>query len=198
VQPDKSSGQATGLIRVGDWVVVPNADRIQRQDQELRLEPQVMAVLMILADRAGQVVSRDELEAQAWRGRVVGYDALASTIIKLRKALGDDARQPRYIETVSKKGYRLIAPVTQEPGSEGQPLSPPVKKRQRVAWGVMLACLVLLLGGALYLVKQYATPEHRAGVRAESNPVYLSKERSWSCPLPALTPNPRRPTSWTG
>jgi len=97
VQPDNSSGQATGLIRVGDWVVVPNADRIQRQDQELRLEPQVMAVLMILADRAGEVVSRDELEAQAWRGRVVGYDALASTIIKLRKALGDDARQPCYI-----------------------------------------------------------------------------------------------------
>ncbi len=70
-----------------------------------------MQVLVYLADKAGKVVSREELEANIWTGRVVGYDAVANTIIKLRKAFEDDSRNPRFIETISKTGYRLIAKV---------------------------------------------------------------------------------------
>jgi len=85
-----------------------------------------MSVLCLLADNEGEVVSREQLEKHAWTGMVVGYDALASSILKLRKALGDDSRHPRYIETVSKRGYRLIAPVKGD--SVGSTDSLPVAK----------------------------------------------------------------------
>lgn len=70
-----------------------------------------MHVLVFLAHNPGTVVTREALEASVWKGRVVGYDAVANTIIKLRKAFGDDSRNPRVIETIPKSGYRLIAPV---------------------------------------------------------------------------------------
>lgn len=98
-------------FRVGDWVADPGTGRLQRQDEEVRLEPKVMQVLVFLAENQGRVVSREDLEATAWAGMVVGYDAVSGSIIKLRKALGDNSRNPTYVETVSKKGYRLIAPV---------------------------------------------------------------------------------------
>lgn len=97
-----------------DWYVDPPSGRITRAGAEVKLEPKVMTVLELLASQPGEVFSREILEASAWQGLVVGYDALSTTIIKLRKALGDDSRRPRYIETVSKKGYRLIATVDRQ------------------------------------------------------------------------------------
>jgi TolB-like protein/lipoprotein NlpI len=70
-----------------------------------------MQVLEYLARRPGEVVTRGELETVVWGERVVGYEALGRSVAQLRKALGDDPRQPRFIETLSKKGYRLVAPV---------------------------------------------------------------------------------------
>jgi adenylate cyclase len=99
-------------FRIGDWHVIPDSGRLQRQGAEVKLEPKVMKVLQCLAQNPGMVVSREQLEASVWTGTVVGYDAISSSIIKLRKALGDNSRNPRYIETVSKKGYRLVAEVT--------------------------------------------------------------------------------------
>jgi TolB-like protein/DNA-binding winged helix-turn-helix (wHTH) protein/Tfp pilus assembly protein PilF len=106
--------EITGSIPfwINDWHIDPDACRIQRGDEVVKLEPKVMTVLVCLAEEAGKVISREQLEARAWPGMVVGYDSLASTIIKLRKAFGDDSKNPTIIETVSKKGYRLIAPVS--------------------------------------------------------------------------------------
>src|SRR5262245_28015529 len=70
-----------------------------------------MDVLVYLAGRAGEVVSKEELVERVWEGRYVSDDVLTVTIYALRKALGDEARRPRYIETVSRRGYRWIAPV---------------------------------------------------------------------------------------
>lgn len=77
-----------------------------------------MEVLVYLADHAGNVVSREELEQVVWKDRVVGYDALTGTMRKLRKILQDDARDPRIIETIPKKGYRLLVPVVEQFVSE--------------------------------------------------------------------------------
>jgi TolB-like protein/DNA-binding winged helix-turn-helix (wHTH) protein/Tfp pilus assembly protein PilF len=107
-----SNTEPTTPFQVGDWTVDPESGRLQKEGEEVKLEPKVMEVLVFLADHSGKVVSREALEAKAWAGMVVGYDAVASSIIKLRKALGDDSRNPHYIETISKKGYRLIAPVS--------------------------------------------------------------------------------------
>jgi TolB-like protein len=70
-----------------------------------------MEVLVYLAQRQGEVVTREELEQHVWRGALVGYDAVTNTVIKLRKALGDDAREPGIVATIPKRGYRLVAPV---------------------------------------------------------------------------------------
>ncbi|MBI3154625.1 MAG: winged helix-turn-helix domain-containing protein [Burkholderiales bacterium] len=96
---------------VGGWTVEPTLHRISAGGRTTRLEPKAMAVLLRLAARPGEVVSRDELLAEVWPGLVVGDDALTQVVVKLRRALGDTSRRPAYIETIAKGGYRLVAPV---------------------------------------------------------------------------------------
>jgi DNA-binding winged helix-turn-helix (wHTH) protein len=98
-------------ILIADWRVEPALLRITHNGDSLKLEPKVMAVLVYLARRPGQVVTREELEDSVWAGAIVSYDALTGAIQKLRKAFNDDPRRPRIIETLSKKGYRLVVPV---------------------------------------------------------------------------------------
>jgi TolB-like protein/DNA-binding winged helix-turn-helix (wHTH) protein len=107
-----------GRFSVGKWTVDPDLGRIFNVDQEVRLEPKAMDVLVYLAHRAGEAVTRQELEQNVWAGTIVSYEALSVIINKLRKALQDDSRKSRYIETLSKKGYRLIAPVSWQTHSD--------------------------------------------------------------------------------
>jgi len=92
-----------------------------------------MTVLVCLAQKQGQVISREELEETAWQGMVVGYDSLASAIIKLRKAFGDNAKKPCIIETVPKKGYRLICQVRSAPLVPSQEISNDVNEERATA-----------------------------------------------------------------
>jgi TolB-like protein/DNA-binding winged helix-turn-helix (wHTH) protein/Tfp pilus assembly protein PilF len=101
----------SGTFRVGAWTVDPAGNRIRQRGQEVRLEPKVMRVLVLLAENGGEVVTRRDLEDKVWPRMLVSDDAVTNTLIKLRKALGDDARDPRYVETIAKSGYRLIAEV---------------------------------------------------------------------------------------
>ncbi len=98
-------------FKLADWYVDPAACRITQGDKIVRLEPKVMEVLEYLASHPDQVISREELEAKIWAGTVVGYDALTSTMLKLRKAFDDSPKNPQIFETVPKRGYRLIAAV---------------------------------------------------------------------------------------
>jgi len=88
--------------------------RLWADGSEIKLTRKAAAVLATLLERAGQPVSKQELFACVWRNTVVGDDALATCIQELRKALGDDARQPRYIETRHRLGYRFIAQLSAE------------------------------------------------------------------------------------
>jgi len=107
-------------FRVADWQVDPAALRIGKDSQTVKLEPKAMALLVYLATRPNQVVSRQELEESIWSGTVVGYDALSNAINKLRKAFGDKARNPSIIETIAKTGFRLIADVRDMDQAAGQ------------------------------------------------------------------------------
>src|SRR5687768_13123305 len=118
-------------MRVGEWQVEPEQNELVRDGKAVRLEPKAIAVLLQLAGRPGKVVGREELLASVWPGVVVGDDALTQAIIKLRKALGDDTHQPRYIETISKRGYRLIAPVAGDTEVTSSPQAPRTKKPRR-------------------------------------------------------------------
>jgi len=96
---------------LANWRVIPAEGTIILDDKIIRLEPKVMEVLAYLASRAGEVISREELDRDVWHGAIVGYDSVTSTIIKLRKALRDNAKNPLFIATVPKRGYQLIATV---------------------------------------------------------------------------------------
>lgn len=122
-------------FRIGEWLVEPSAGHLIKDGRSTKLEPKVMELLVYLARRPGRVLAREELEREIWAGTVVGYDALTSAIIKLRKAFDDDSRHPWLIETLSKKGYRLIAPVV-EPGRAASAAPGPERvrrSRRRVA-----------------------------------------------------------------
>ena len=98
-------------FRVGGWDVYPNLDRIVSTDGELHVEPRVMDVLVYLAEHPQQVLPRSVIIDAVWPELYVADAVLTRAIAVLRKALGDEARAPRYIETIPKRGYRLIADV---------------------------------------------------------------------------------------
>ena len=154
------------LFHVGDWAVDADSGYIQRGRVSVKLEPKVMQVLVCLAHHSGKVVSREDLEATVWAGRVVGYDAISGSIIKLRKALGDDSRNPGYIETVSKKGYRLIADVESEPDcgedsiarGENTRIPVPRKSRSKAQYLITGLLLVAVIMFMLYPESELNTP----------------------------------------
>ena len=102
------------IILIDGWRIDASSCRIARNGEEKRLELRSMELLLYLVDHPDQVVTREEIEENVWQGRVVGYDALSTSIAKIRKAFGDSSKQPRVIETIPKVGYRLIAPVVVE------------------------------------------------------------------------------------
>lgn len=105
-----------GVFRLGEWTVRQTEGVLSTEDRSVRLEPRVMDVLACLAGDADRVIAKEELLTAVWGGAFVEEGVLSQAIHSLRKALGDDARQPRYIQTFPKRGYRLVAPVViQEP-----------------------------------------------------------------------------------
>jgi WD40 repeat protein/DNA-binding winged helix-turn-helix (wHTH) protein len=116
---------------VGEWLVEPRLNRLTRGDTTVRLELKAMDVLICLAARAGDVVPKQEVLDAVWQTEFVSDNTLPRRIAELRDALGDDARNPRYIETIRKRGYRLIADVSSVAATQGpeaafpEPRAPP-------------------------------------------------------------------------
>ncbi|MCP3956469.1 MAG: tetratricopeptide repeat protein [bacterium] len=107
-------------FRVGAWQVRPADGVVEQNGRRRHLQPQQMSLLLYLTARGGKVVAKEEILERVWHGAVVEEVALPRCISELRKALGDDARQPRYIETVPRHGYRLIARVRSQRRSAGR------------------------------------------------------------------------------
>jgi DNA-binding winged helix-turn-helix (wHTH) protein/TolB-like protein/cytochrome c-type biogenesis protein CcmH/NrfG len=124
-------------LQIGEWWADRTTNELGRGTETVRIEPKVMEVLIALAARAGRAVSREELLAAVWPGVVVGDEALTQSVIKLRRALGDNPKAPVYIETISKRGYRLIAPVNGA-GAAAAPLP----KRRWWMWGGVAAAAI--------------------------------------------------------
>ena len=90
----------------------PRTGQLWRDGSEVKLAPRAAAVLHLLAERAQELVTKQDLVERVWGGMAVGDDALTSCIQELRGVLGDDARHPNYIETRHRRGYRLMVPTT--------------------------------------------------------------------------------------
>ena len=99
-------------LKVGSWIVDPSLNSMSFEDRTVRLEPKIMEVLLCLAEHPGETLSKEQLFQAVWPNIVVTEDVLRRCIGELRRAFDDDARNPQIIETVSKRGYRLLAPVS--------------------------------------------------------------------------------------
>lgn len=133
-------------FQFGPFRVVPATGELIRHDQVQRVEPKVMQLLCALAEHAPGVVSRAALIEILWPNSVVTEDALARSLLKLRRALGDDARMPTYIETLPRRGYRLLLPVVplNEPASSTLD-SASSRNGARPYWIALAVCMVLSL-----------------------------------------------------
>ena len=120
-------------LRVGDCVIDPGVDEVSREGTTIKLEPRAMRVLMHLAQHAGEVVSVQELLDTVWADVVVTQDSVYTAIAAVRRALGDDSREPRYIANVPRRGYRLVAPVTPGNGSAPGTVQPEAPASPAVA-----------------------------------------------------------------
>ena len=163
-------------FRLEEWLVDPFRGNIVGPDGPVRLEPRVMRVLVCLAEKRGEIVSREQLIEQVWEGTFVTDEVLTQSVSELRKALGEGPKDPRFIQTIPKQGYRLIAPVVAEPISAGSdapeanPFGTMESDRRartrspnrggRILWaaGALLAVGGILAGGYLFRPTDARTP----------------------------------------
>src|ERR1044071_8728902 len=113
------------LFRLGDWLVDPSADSMSRDGTTVKVDGRHMRVLLLLAKHAGEIVSVQQIEDEVWRNEIVTQNSIHQAIAQLRKGLGDNRKAPRYIETVARKGYRLVASVELNKCTVTGPLSGP-------------------------------------------------------------------------
>jgi TolB-like protein/DNA-binding winged helix-turn-helix (wHTH) protein len=155
------------IFQIGDWIVRPQRDCVERDGEFVHLKPKAMAVLYCLVRAGGRVVTRDELFDAVWPGGVVSDATLTQCVVELRQAFGDSARDPQIIETVPKIGFRLIPPVTalDHPSADhatgpsiAAPAGPSAAAGTRIRWllavvGVIAASLL-----AWYLASYRESP----------------------------------------
>jgi DNA-binding winged helix-turn-helix (wHTH) protein/tetratricopeptide (TPR) repeat protein len=108
-QPERQEFAAD--FRVGEWLVEPSLDRLSRNGTVLRLRPQLIDMLVVLAQHAGRTISKEAILAKVWEGQHVAESGMTRCIAEIRQVLGDDARDPKMVQTIPKRGYRLVAPV---------------------------------------------------------------------------------------
>ena len=148
----------------GLYVLDPGDGTLTRDSVRVRVQEQPFQLLLLLVERAGQIVSRDEIRNRLWpQNTFVEFDtSLGVAVLKVREALGDDAGNPRFIETIPRRGYRFIAPVKVETAHTADsplpiPAVPSVSASHPNLYatkhGFIIATLVLLLvGTTLYLL----------------------------------------------
>jgi TolB-like protein/DNA-binding winged helix-turn-helix (wHTH) protein/Tfp pilus assembly protein PilF len=131
------------VLRFGVFEVDLRAGELRKQGLKVRLQEQPLQILALLLQRPGDVVTREELRERLWAADVfVDFDqGLNNAVKKLRLALGDDAENPRFVETVARRGYRFLAPVEEAVGTAPAP-SPPRTGTRRA---VLLALAAILL-----------------------------------------------------
>ena len=168
-----------GIVRFGTFELDVQAGELRKSGVKLKLSGQPFQVLAILLERPGEVVTREELQKRLWPDTFVDVDHNLNTAInKIREALGDAAENPRFVETLPRRGYRFVAPVEGAGGKEipVEVLNAAVPKHSsKRPWTLRLAILfgacVSLVGAGFFLY--YTAPSFRAAEAAHSHAHYL-------------------------
>jgi hypothetical protein len=138
-----------GRYRIGGWDFLPATGELRRRSQVRRLEPRAAKVLELLCAAKGGIVSHEQLIDGVWSGRSLSDNSVAVVIGQLRRALDDEAREPRLIETIPKRGYRIaVGAAPRDPGGSRHFLT-----------AALLAMAALGLLAALALHQRSAAPQ---------------------------------------
>jgi len=170
---------------------------LSRDGQEVRLPPRALAILQHLVERAGLVVSKQALMDAAWKDAHVSETSLTEAVGLVRQALGDDSQKPEYIQTVHRRGYRFIAPISREepfatphlheiPRAQDSAIAQmpaPVRMRPRSIAAIVVAAMLVALGGRWAWMEWRSAPHDRV-VRAN---VAFPAEQA---PVPSLNAHP--------
>lgn len=156
--------------RFGLYVLDPVNGTLTRDHVRVRLQDQPFRLLVLLIERCGQVVSREEIRNRLWpENTFVEFDkSLSVAVLKVREALGDEAANPRFIETIPRRGYRFIAPVKVETPVAATPVTPIDPRPASVvshsnrfvgkhSW-IVVGLVVLLVGLAVYVLRPKGQP----------------------------------------
>ena len=164
----KEKSPAGRVARFGPFTLHLDRLELYRQDRRVNLQNQTVSVLALLVEKAGEVVTREQIQAAIWpAGTFVEFElALYTSINRVRRALGDTAASPHYVETLPKSGYRFISPVTLEGNPrqdvpESRPIPQPARRRWPLVAGVAIAGLL----GASAFYWRAAPAEARLSLR---------------------------------
>jgi len=173
---------AKSVFQVGPWRVNPATGEISRDGETVRLEARAMLLLECLAERAGEVISIEELLERAWTGVTVSPDSVYQAVASLRRELGEDPKQPAYIATVPRLGYRMVAKVTWLEGKAASlagARSGEVRTKATSSiwakWGVLA---VVLVGIAVVVTWSMLARSRTAGSGSASSVLALQNQKS--------------------
>lgn len=169
-------------VRTGLFQIDFASGELHKEGRKVPVQEQPFRVLAILLERPGEVVTREQLQAKLWPADTyVGFDeGLNTAIRKLRVAFGDSAENPRFIETVSRRGYRFVAPVSDAEAATLQPppaenVTPPTTlvelpharpgRTRRLAWALTTVAVIVILSGVAYLARRHSSANLAAGQR---------------------------------
>jgi DNA-binding winged helix-turn-helix (wHTH) protein/tetratricopeptide (TPR) repeat protein len=140
--------RSPGILRFGTLEVELRSGELRKKGVRIKLQDQPFQVLKLLLQRSGELVTREELRTQIWSADTfVDFDnGLNTSINKLREALGDSADSPRFIETLPRRGYRFIAPVTSDGGESGLATAVAGAKSER-HWRRIALVALIVIGG---------------------------------------------------
>ncbi len=183
-------------FRIDGHTIFPSRNLIVTSDGEQYIEPKIMQVLILLAQEAGNVVSREQILNTVWQSTYMSDEVISRAISELRKAFGNDARSPKIIETIPKKGYRLIAEV-QESSLDDQNTGKEEKgiiENNFMVSGVIAVVVFISIAGGLILYNSGSTSPNFDNQRIVPFTSYPGEEED-----PALSPDGSRLAfTWNG
>ena len=153
---------AKTAFKLGEWTVKPDLNRLSFDDgADVHVEPKLMDVLVYLSERPGEVVSSDEIVEAVWGGQPMSDNPIYNAIGRLRQVLKDEPKDPRYIETIPSRGYRIVAAVRAVDPISSRPESHDRGRRFERAPAAVVIVALLAVAAVLWLSRESTeSPTH--------------------------------------